>query len=132
MQQQLSRSQILTNWIDCMFNCWLNASAVWNFSISTRSIRNFEQEWTTTKSNILYLTRINFIECLIFFLIFEIKNRYIWAGLLVVLGIYLNVLSKRNKLSTKELFIKFGHLLKLPNKFRIIFEQHQKDAMFEV
>lgn len=58
--------------------------------------------------------------------------RYIWAGLLVVLGIYLNVLSKRNKLTTQELLVKIGNSLKLPNKFHMVFERHQKDAMFEV
>ncbi|XP_031620784.1 adenosine 3'-phospho 5'-phosphosulfate transporter 2 [Contarinia nasturtii] len=57
---------------------------------------------------------------------------YIWAGLLVVLGIYLNIFSKRNKWNTQELIAKITDYVHLPKKLRHLYEGHQKDAMFEV
>lgn len=58
--------------------------------------------------------------------------RYLWAGLLVVMGIYLNIYSKRNKLTMKEFIDKINNFSILPKKIRHIYERHQKDATFEV
>lgn len=81
----------------------------------------------------MYSSQLLKVENVDHFLIFHSNFfRYIWAGLLVVLGIYLNVYSKRNKLTTQELIAKIADLAHLPKKLRHIFEGHQKDAMFEV
>lgn len=60
--------------------------------------------------------------------------RYIWAGLIVVLGIYLNIFSKRNKMTTRELFTKLQEMFtNLPYKmYHNKIMSHKKDSMFDV
>lgn len=66
------------------------------------------------------------------FLVLIFNHRYLWAGLLVVIGIYLNIFSKRNKLTSRELITKVCNLLRLPNTCQYFYETPKKDSLFEV
>lgn len=111
-------------------SCYCNNSA--KSSHNRTFIYIFQQAIQHTVSHIYCVSSLNRLIILHQLMVHISFFRYLWAGLLVVVGIYLNIFSKRNKMTTRELMMKLGDYLRLPNKFRHLFELHQKEAMFEV
>lgn len=56
----------------------------------------------------------------------SVISRYLWSGMIVLAGIYLNIYSKRNKMTFAEFFGKCRTLLRCENK-----EQLEHDRLLQ-